>query len=148
MKKLFIVCYFFLLIISTLCGEQRTLDLEECLHLALLNNESLLSLKKEYEIAQQRVIETNAFLYPHLDFGFNYFRYRVEVEESGIPYDYAFLPTTLGETKDYFVTRFSLTQYLYSGGRVINAKNSGIRFYTHEGGDIPRNIPSFLCCSI
>lgn len=124
MKKLFTICCFLLFIISTLYGEQRTLDLEECLHFALLNNESLLSLKKEYEIAQQRIIETNAFLYPHLDFGFNYFRYSVEKEEKlgGIPYEYAFLPGTSGETEDYFVTRFSLTQHLYSGGRVISTK--------------------------
>lgn len=104
---------------------ERILDLEECIRLASLNNESLLLVKKEYEIAQQRILESNAFSYPNLDFDFNYFRYMVTGDtekKPGLPYSYVFLPDTGLEPQDYFTTRFSLTQNLYSGGRISNAK--------------------------
>jgi len=104
---------------------ERTLDLEECVRLALLNNESLLLLKKEYEVAQQRIRETNAFFYPNLDFDFNYFRYMATGDaekKPGLPYNFVFLPYTGLKPEDYFATRFSLTQYLYTGGRITNTK--------------------------
>ncbi|HCJ66811.1 MAG TPA: hypothetical protein DHV62_05650, partial [Elusimicrobia bacterium] len=103
MKKhlLLLVISYRLLVISPVYAEkitpERTLDLDECIRLVLLNNESLILLKKEYEIAQQRVRETNALFYPHLDFDFNYFRYQVMGDENkrlGIPYSYVFLPYT------------------------------------------------------
>ncbi len=129
MKKLLLVISCCLLVNSPVYPEtitsERILDLDECIRLVLLNNESLILLKKEYEIAQQRVRETNALFYPHLDFDFNYFRYQVMGDENkkvGIPYSYVFLPYSGITAQDYFATRLSLTQNLYSGGRITSAR--------------------------
>lgn len=131
MKKryLFLVFVFWLFTGSSIYGEivtpERILDLDECLRLALLNNESLLLLKKEYEIAQQRIRETNALFYPRLDFDFTYSRYQVAGDKEknpGIPYNYVFLPYTGLKQDDYYATQLSLTQHLYAGGRITNAK--------------------------
>ncbi|OGS19827.1 MAG: hypothetical protein A3J83_08110 [Elusimicrobia bacterium RIFOXYA2_FULL_40_6] len=106
---------------SVVCQEQnkqvpeRILNIVQSISLALNNRKEALLAEKDTKIAVERINEAESFNYPKIDMTFNYSR--VETDH------WMLLPPTFGSLLiprttpgDYYLTRLSLWQHVYSGG--------------------------------
>lgn len=108
-----------LLLLSSLCAGQqadRVMTLDESVLTGVQNSQDLLIAKEQIVIAEQRVKESKATIYPKIDLNFNASRFRSEFPTVLAPeFGSLYLPT--GSMDSYYSTRLSLWQYLYAGGR-------------------------------
>lgn len=125
---IFFIPFIFLFIIFPLYGQQiqpeRIFNLDQSITTALHNRKEALLVKKDIEIAKERMIESRALFYPKIDLTFNY-AYLETDRLTTLPPAFgslSLLPLPLmipgGYYRgDYYLTRLSLWQYVYAGGR-------------------------------
>ncbi|MDI6641118.1 MAG: TolC family protein [Elusimicrobiota bacterium] len=99
----------------------RVFTLKDCLSCAVNNRKEMIFAQKEREIAKERIKEALAVRYPKIDFLFNYSRLPpTKMPDSKFvvlpqTFDSLLIPkTTFG---NYYLSRVSLWQYVYAGGR-------------------------------
>jgi outer membrane protein TolC len=99
----------------------RTLTLDESVHLALNNSEALLSSREDVDIALQRVRQTESLFFPTLDLNANWSKFRVQ-GNTPLLLDPALGPTliTSSPRENFFTARASIYQSVYEGGRSQN----------------------------
>jgi len=99
---------------------ERTLNLATAVQVATLNNQELLVKKEEIEIAEQKLKEALSSSYPKLGLEANYSLYHsthtsILLSRTGA----AYLPY---DEDDFYMARGSLSQFIYSGGRLKTTK--------------------------
>ena len=95
---------------------ERVLTLKESIALGISNNHQLLLLKERIALSQQHVIEARSSNYPKIDFNMNVLRIDNSRPSILAPsFGAVYLPA--GVKDQYYLTRFSLYQQLYAGGR-------------------------------
>jgi outer membrane protein TolC len=111
-------------------AQERVFNIDQSVFYAMRNRKDALLGEKEVEVARERIKEAESFLYPKIDMTFNY---------SNIFADrFTVLPPTFGSILiprntpgEYYTTRFSLWQNVYSGGlyssNIIFAKSNLVR---------------------
>jgi len=93
----------------------RVLNIDQSVSLALNNRKEVLLAEKEIKIAQERINEAGSFAYPKIDMTMNYSR--VDTDHwMMLPPDFGSLLIPRNTPGDYYITRFSLWQHVYSGG--------------------------------
>jgi len=130
MRQIFLIFNFTFLIFNCLHSQQimeRTLTLEESVGLAISNSQQLLSAAQDIQIAKQRLKEARAIMYPQLEFNANYSRFNAESPLFLSPLlGNTILPQkTVGELdnmENYYTTKISLTQVLWSGTKLSSTK--------------------------
>ncbi|OGS21116.1 MAG: hypothetical protein A2252_05645 [Elusimicrobia bacterium RIFOXYA2_FULL_39_19] len=93
----------------------RKISVEESVSTALNNRKEMLIAQNEIDLALQKVNEAGSYIYPKIDMTFNYSHTNTN--------QWMTLPPTFGSmiiprstTGDYYLTRLSLWQHVYSGG--------------------------------
>jgi len=101
--------------------QDRTLTIDDSVHLALNNSQSLLSSREDVNIALQRVREAESLFFPTLDLNANWSKFRVD---NGTPMQ---LQPALGPTlvpssprENFYTARANIYQSVYEGGRSKN----------------------------
>jgi outer membrane protein TolC len=118
-KGLAVVLALSYLLFPTYCFAQlaeRVLTLDESLTTGLQNSQDLMIAKEQISIAEQRVGESKALIYPKIDFNFSASQFQSDFPTVLAP-TFANLYLPAGSANSYYSTRFSLWQYLYAGGR-------------------------------
>ena len=99
---------------------ERTLDIDKSIFYAHRNRKEILFAQQEIDLSKERVSEARSFKFPKVDFVFNY----VQIDKDKtviLPPNFGSLfiePTDLGQ---YYFTRLSLWQNIYSGGRYTSS---------------------------
>ena len=97
---------------------ERTLTLEESISAGINNSPELLAFTEQIALAQQRVGEARASIYPKIDFNFSASRIENDLPLVLSPsFESTYLPQGVGQ---FYATRFTLWQYLYAAGRYTN----------------------------
>jgi outer membrane protein len=97
-------------------GAERVFSLEQSLSAGMNNNQEILSLKEGVLIAQQTINEAQAQILPKIDYNFNASKFDNDVPDIlGKSLGFGYLPAE--NRNQYYLTGFSLWQYLYAGGR-------------------------------
>ncbi|MFH1368373.1 MAG: TolC family protein [Elusimicrobiota bacterium] len=120
MKKLLffaVLISIFLLPSSVFSGPvERTLSLEESITTAMQISQEIMIAQEQVYIAEQRVKESKALIYPKIDLNFSASQFQSDFPTVLAPtFGSLYLPP--GSNDNYYSTRFSLWQYLYAGGR-------------------------------
>ncbi len=95
---------------------ERIFTIEDSISCALNNRKEILIIEKELEIARERVKEANSFLYPKIDLTFNYSKLNTD-QWMSLPPTFSSILLQRSSPGDYYLTRLSLWQHVYSGGR-------------------------------
>lgn len=95
---------------------ERILDLKECLSVGLNNSQKLIVLKEHIELTRQVVNEARALNFPKIDYNFSMSRFN-NTNPTVLSPSFNSLYLPVNNKDQYFVTGFSLWQYLYAGGR-------------------------------
>ncbi|MFN3966315.1 MAG: TolC family protein, partial [Endomicrobiia bacterium] len=95
---------------------ERIFTIENSISCALNNRKEILIAEKELEIAKERVKEANASLYPKIDLTFNYSKLNTD-QWMSLPPTFSSILLQRNSPGDYYLTRLSLWQHIYSGGR-------------------------------
>ena len=91
---------------------ERTLTLEESISAGINNSPELLAFTEQIALAQQRVGEARASIYPKIDFNFSASRIENDLPLVLSPsFESTYLPQGVGQ---FYATRFTLWQYLYA----------------------------------
>lgn len=99
---------------------EKVLTLQESVKWALTNNQDLLLLLEKKYVAEQKIKEANSYFFPQLSVSGAYTRLRVTTPTT--------LPPALGGSSlavgvtNHYAARASLTQYLFTGGYLLNQK--------------------------
>lgn len=95
---------------------ERVLTLDESITTGTQNSHELLIAQEQSSIAEQRVKESRALIYPKIDLNFSASQFQSDFPTVLSPnFGSLYLPP--GSRDSYYSTRFSLWQYLYAGGR-------------------------------
>ncbi|MFA5857597.1 MAG: TolC family protein [Elusimicrobiota bacterium] len=102
-------------------NNDRFIDINTCVRLGLINNTDIKIVQKDVDIAEQKVYEAGALIYPRAELNFNFSRYDAK-QMFLLPPNFGstFLPPNLKpepEASDYYSTRISVYQDIYSAGR-------------------------------
>lgn len=103
------------------------LDLKGCTEIALKNNPDILVARQRRVMAKSRVGEAKSGFWPRLNLASRYTRLSVETEydltllglkDLGLAYDEYTLTSRLGEADERYDADFTLSQPIYTGGRL------------------------------
>jgi outer membrane protein len=123
MKKIFILlCLIFWGTISwSLEQPEKILTLEDSIKWAMTNNQELLAASEKRYIAEQKIEEADSYFFPKVNLSGAYTRLSVSTPTT--------LPPGLGGSSlavgvsNHYAARVSVTQYLFTGGYLINQLN-------------------------
>lgn len=100
---------------------EKILTLEDSIKWALTNNQELLTASEKRYIAEQKIEEANSYFFPRINLSGAYTRLDVSMPTT--------LPPSLGGSSlavgvsNHYAARISVSQYLFTGGYLINQLN-------------------------
>ncbi len=123
MKRTLLVLCLILWSTSSWALEQpeKILTLEDSIKWALTNNQELLTASEKRYIAEQKIEEANSYFFPKINLSGAYTRLDVSLPTT--------LPPSLGGSSlavgvsNHYAARISVSQYLFTGGYLINQLN-------------------------
>ncbi len=130
-KQVMITVSFAILFISrAIVAQPVSLNLEKCIEQALKNNFELKMQQEQVNYAKAKKNEACSHRLPHLDFEASYLRFS-EVMEADISENFTGLPFQIPPTtlrfgdEDNYSLKLSISQPIYTGGKISNSIKAG-----------------------